>query len=431
MVGVARHPSGSPVYSGVSQCPGGHSVSPSPAASYRVVPQPGRVSIFKSSVASPDQLICHLRESRMLDIFRPLPGPSGGGHGRITQVLGRSPGLRLSSMVHHSQSSSEAQRISRNGAHLSGSVLAPEAMVSGPPSNVAGTSSGSSGVPRPPAPAAISSALPGSPQASTSCLETLRCFTRAAGFSSTVASQASLVRRPSSRKAYQLKWQVYHSWCHSHGHSVSRPSLAKVTDFLCWLRSSKGLSVSSIKGYRSILSAVFRFHLPSLSSHPVIRDLLRSFCLASVERQLRPPSWDLSGVLRYLNTSSFEPLSHAPLRALTQKVLFLLVLATAKRVGELQALSSIVTFVGGDACLSYVPQFVAKSESLTRSIPRSFLVKSLSDFVAGLDDDLLLCPVRALRIYLDRTNSLAPLRHRLFVSPFCPLSRCHYRCRGV
>ena len=59
-----------------------------------------------------------------------------------------------------------------------------------------------------------------------------------------------------------------------------RPSLAKVTDFLCWLRSSKALSVSSVKGYHSMLSAVFRFHLPSLSSHPVIRDLLRSFCLA-------------------------------------------------------------------------------------------------------------------------------------------------------
>ena len=100
-------------------------------------------------------------------------------------------------------------------------------------------------------------------------------------------------------------------------------------------------------------------------------------------------------------------------------MLFLLALATAKRVGELQVLSYIVTFVQGDACLSYVPQFVAKSESLTCSIPRSFLVKSLSDFAAGLDD-LLLCPVRALRIYLDRTASLTPLRHRLFVSPRYP-----------
>ena len=123
--------------------------------------------------------------------------------------------------------------------------------------------------------------------------------------------------------------------------------------------------------------------------------------------------------MRYLNSSHFEPLSQASLRALSQKALFLLALATAKQVGELQALSS-VTFVGLDACLSYISQFVAKSESLTHSILRSFLVKSLSDFAAGLDTDLHLCPVRALRIYLDRTRSLSPLRRRLFVSPRRP-----------
>ena len=311
-------------------------------------------------------------------------------------------------------------RVSRgDGAHTDRSVLASASMVFRPPSPVAGPSGCSASSSRPPAPASVSLPLPGSAQASTLCLETLRRFTRAAGFSSSVASQASLSRRPSSRKVYQHKGQVYRAWCHSHGHSVSRPSLAKVADFLCWLCSSKNLGVSSIKGYRS-MSAVFRFQLPSLSTHPVLRDLLRSFCLESVERQLRSPAWDLSLVLRYLDTSAFEPLSVAPLCALTQKVLFLLALATAKRVGELQALSSVVTFVHDDACLSYVPQFVAKSESLTRSIPRSFLVKSLSDFEAGLDDDLLPCPVRALRIYLDRISSLSPLRHHLFVSPHRP-----------
>ena len=248
----------------------------------------------------------------------------------------------------------------------------------------------------------------------------LQRFTRAAGVSSAVAEQSSLARRPSSRALYQHWWSIYRSWCYDHGHSVSRPTLAKVADFLYWLRFTKGLSVSSLRGYRSALSAVFRFHLPSLSSDPVIRDLLRSFRLSSAERVLRPPAWDLSKVLQYLVTSAFEPLSRASFRALTLKTLFLLALATAKRVGELQALSSLVTFVGADACLSYIPQFVAKSESLTRSIPRSFLVKSLADFAAGLDTDLLLCPVRALRLYLPRARSLSPGRHRLFVSPRRP-----------
>ena len=119
-------------------------------------------------------------------------------------------------------------------------------------------------------------------------------------------------------------------------------------------------------------------------------------------------------------------MSQASFRALTLKTLFLLALATAKRVDELQALSSIVTFVAGDVCLSYIPQFVAESESLTRSIPRSFLVTSLADFAAGLDIDLLLCPVRALRLYLLRARSLSPCRHFLFVS-LRRLSRTMYK----
>ena len=47
-------------------------------------------------------------------------------------------------------------------------------------------------------------------------------------------------------------------------------------------------------------------------------------------------------------------------------------------------------------------------------------MKSLADFAAGLDVDLLLCPVRALCLYLLWARSLSPRRHRLFVSPRRP-----------
>ena len=75
----------------------------------------------------------------------------------------------------------------------------------------------------------------------------------------------------------------------------------------------------------------------------------------------------------------------------------------------------------GMIAFSYIPQLVTKSESLT-FLPRSFLVTSLADFAAGLDYDLLLCPVRALRLYLLRARSLSTGRHRLFVSPRRPCS---------
>ena len=201
-------------------------------------------------------------------------------------------------------------------------------------------------------PASVGFPLSGSPQASASCLERLRRFTRAAGFSSGVASQVGLARRASSRTNYQLKWPTYCSWCQAKGHSISHPSFSKVADFLLWLRHHRGLSVSSVMGYRSMLSAVCCLQLPELFSHPVLRDLLRSFCLEAPSRPLRPPAWDLAAVLTFLNSAVFELLRLASLRNLTKKVLFLLAMATAKRVRELQALSRSVSFVRADACIS-------------------------------------------------------------------------------
>ena len=131
---------------------------------------------------------------------------------------------------------------------------------------------------------------------------------------------------------------------------------------------------------------------------------------------IRPPAWDLEMVLRYLRSSSFEPLSSLSLCSLMKKVLFLVSLATAKRVSELQALSRYVCFSSG-ACLAYVPEFVAKTESAVNPLPPSFVIQSLSDFAAGLDEELLLCPVCALREYLNRTASVVNRPRCLFVSP--------------
>ena len=171
-----------------------------------------------------------------------------------------------------------------------------------------------------------------------------------------------------------------------------------------------------------MLCATFRFVLPALSSHPVFHDLLRSF---RIERPLpfsRFPTWDLLRVLSLLRGSPFEPLESCSLRDLTRKTLFLLSLATARRVGELQAVSSS----GGDLFLSNLPEFHAKSESSSNPLPRSFRVRSLWDFVGSLPDELSLCPVRALQIYLHRTSALSPRPRSLFVSPRFP-SRSLYK----
>ena len=87
-------------------------------------------------------------------------------------------------------------------------------------------------------------------------------------------------------------------------------------------------------------------------------------------------------------------------------------------MGELQAVSAEVSSSGDDLFLSYLPEFRAESES-SCPLPRSFSVHSLHDFVGDLPDELLLCPVHALRPYLSRTASL-PSRP---CAPSCFLSK--------
>ena len=95
----------------------------------------------------------------------------------------------------------------------------------------------------------------------------------------------------------------------------------------------------------------------------------------------------------------------------------MLALATARRVSKLHAVSSVVSFSAGDVYLPFLPEFWAKSESEACPLPRSFRVRSLSDFVGSLPDELLLCPVRAHPVYLDHTLSLPARPRSLFVSP--------------
>ena len=158
-----------------------------------------------------------------------------------------------------------------------GSVLASASVVPGPFGFGSGSSDRPSSLARSSQTAVLPSSSSRGPQAVASCVETLQRFAMAEGFSSRVVAQVGLARRPTSRTNYQLKWSVYRDWCHSEGHSVSRTSLPKIADFLFWLHRSRGLSVSSLLGYRSMPAAVFHFRLLTFSSDPVLRNLIHSF----------------------------------------------------------------------------------------------------------------------------------------------------------
>ena len=103
---------------------------------------------------------------------------------------------------------------------------------------------------------------------------------------------------------------------------------------------------------------------------------------------------------------------------LRQKTLFLLAFASAKRIGELQGISYRVSHTEGWRQMScvFVPEFVAKTQdpSVPDSRYEGFSVPALGETVDR--EGRLLCPVRAVRCYLDRTAPFRPGLRRLFLS---------------
>ena len=72
--GVPLHPPGSTVPSGLRQRPSRRPVSPSPAPTYRVVPNHDRLPIFEKPLAGSSSFICHLSQSSLFDLLLPFPG---------------------------------------------------------------------------------------------------------------------------------------------------------------------------------------------------------------------------------------------------------------------------------------------------------------------------------------------------------------------
>ena len=121
-------------------------------------------------------------------------------------------------------------------------------------------------------------------------------------------------------------------------------------------------------------------------------------------------------MLRHLQTDeSYEPLEEATFRNLTKKTLFLVSLATAKRVSELQGLANMVGFTNSKAYVQYLPEFIPKTSILDNPTPRDFKIKAISRAHNNQPDDLRLCPVRALRICLNKVKSQPLCCRNLFV----------------
>ena len=213
------------------------------------------------SLASDHRFFCDGFKPSVAGVLCSYGGPSVGGNERSSSMLGPSSSLRLPSVPPCLPGSQQVSGVGELRVDSSSSVVASTGMVSrssAPSAVSSGTLASSSG----PSSATSFPSLPSqSAVAGSSRMETVRRFVHEWRVSGAVACQLANCHRPSSYRLYQHRWLAYRQWCRSKGHMVSSPSVAKIADFLLFLRQVKGLSVSAVKGFRSMLTSVFKYRI--------------------------------------------------------------------------------------------------------------------------------------------------------------------------
>lgn len=344
-----------------------------------------------------------------------FPRSHGDSNRRLLVQLGSPRRICLSTFSTSQECIEQAPSFKGNIAHPSRPILAPERMVPRPDSSVSRHPTSVTATPRPSTSTSHPSISSSSPRASSSRVETVKRLLRHRGYSRGVAQFLAEARRHSTTVNYQYKWKKYRRWCKLKGHTVSTPSSQKFAEFFLYLHQHCKLSVSAIRGYKAMLNSVFAYKGFNLSDDPVLSDISKACARLAPRTINRTPSWNVDVVLKALTLPPFEPLRLASMRDITKKTLFLVALATARRVSELQALSSNVATQDSDLILYYLPEFIAKTETIMNPTKREFRLRSLSPLIGPEDEERLLCPVRAINFYLLRTAP-TPRPRQLFVS---------------
>ena len=125
-------------------------------------------------------------------------------------------------------------------------------------------------------------------------------------FLQNVADFVSRSRRASTQKVCDAKWTIFTNWCRTKKFNLISAPITAIADFLIFLFSEKKFQISTIKGYRSIISNTLKFKTGNrVSSNPILSELIRSFELQCPVQRSLTPKWDLYWVLVCLQKAPF------------------------------------------------------------------------------------------------------------------------------
>jgi len=178
------------------------------------------------------------------------------------------------------------------------------------------------------------------------------------------------------------------------------------------------LSPITIAGYRAAISVIHegKNGIP-LGQNRDLRDLIAGMSQLRPVKKSLLPNWNLPLVLNRLIKEPFEPMQSADLKFVTLKTAFLLAVASGRRVSEIHALSidsGHLRWEKSGVRMRTNPHFMAKNESLRNPGKDIFLAK-FENFTS-VEEDKLLCPCRALKIYLKKVAPAREGHSQLFLT---------------
>ena len=366
--------------------------------------------------------VCHQVQQQTTSVCVTGARPPGLGSGCTQSLLGVPGPIRLPTGSHLGQSGGEAPGLPLQQNNPDCPRVAQHALVLGPGSNVKPDPTLSAQHTKP----CVSAIQPGPSQepveSEPTCLAPRASAIKEQGFSEAVAARIEAPQRRSTRSVYEAKWTIFTKWCLSNQVDFRAPPLKAIADFLLHLFQDKKLQPGTIDGYRSAIADKLGNSTINVSKDENLTRLLDSFHRDRPKGRRGIPSWNLSLVLHQLTKAPFEPLKESSLKHLTFKTFFLLALGSGKRRSEIHAwLHKNIRHQSDWSKVSLYPSpsFLSKNQ-LAKEGPDSVAPVVIPALAPSLDrslrGDRSLCPVRALRYYLDRTADLRQNKELVFVS---------------
>ena len=412
-----------PTHSRPPKCSGRQTVQIGTDYSNRMVPPSRGFSSPVQQVApASNRSLCYEIQQKGASVRISSCGPHGHCSGCTQFVMGGSGRIRLPTDSHFGQSGGEVAGLSIPEADHHCPGVAQHDMVLGPSGNVQPDPTALASITKPTDPTLQSDPSQESDKSKSPCMAPRATAIKEQGFSEAVATSIEAPQRGSTRSVYEAKWAIFTKWCITNQVDFRAPPVKSVADFLIYLFEDRKLQPSTIDGYRSAIADKLGNTTRNISKDENLTRLLDSFHRDRPKGRRGIPSWNLSLVLHQLTKAPFEPIKEASLKHLTFKTVFLLALGSGKRRSEIHAWQrKNITHQSDWSKVSLYPSpsFLSKNQ-LAKEGPDSVAPVVIPALAPTLDrslkSDRSLCPVRALRYYLDRTSDIRQNKELVFVS---------------